>query len=133
MIALDTNVVVRIVTRDDPEQAEAAVAALENQPLWLAKTVLLETEWVLRYSYALSREVVEHAFLELLGLENLEVEDRSSVLSAIAAWREGMDFADALHVASCRNATTFLTFDRELAHAAGELDLSPPVELLEVE
>lgn len=133
MIALDTNVVVRIVTRDDPEQADAAVAALENQRLWLAKTVLLETEWVLRYSYELTRDVVEQTFLQLLGLENLEVEDRARVLSAISAWGEGMDFADALHLASCKNADSFLTFDRGLAQVAGELNLAPPVELLEVE
>lgn len=129
MIALDTNVVVRIVTRDDPDQADAAVAALEGQRLWLAKTVLLETERVLRYSYELSRLTVEHTFLQLLGLENLEVEDRAGVLGAISSWREGMDFADALHLASCRNADSFLTFDRRLAEVAKELDLKPAVVL----
>jgi predicted nucleic-acid-binding protein len=88
---------------------------------------------VLRFSYELTREVVEHTFLELLGLENLEVEDRGAVLAAISAWRDGVDFADALHLGSCRNADSFLTFDRRLAQAAGELSLAPPVELLEAE
>ena len=133
MIALDTNVIVRIVTRDDPAQAELAAAALENERLWLAKTVLLETEWVLRYTYELERSVIERTLLRLLGLENLEAEDRGAVLSAIVAYGEGMDFADALHLASCKGARSFLTFDWQLASLAEELKLAPAVALLESE
>ena len=131
MIALDTNVIVRIVTNDDPGQAEVAVAAIDGQRLWLAKTVLLETEWVLRYSYALDDSVIQRILLRLLGLENLEVEDRAGVLMALTLYREGMDFADALHLASCTEASTFLTFDRDLALRAAGLETAPSVELLE--
>lgn len=50
MIAVDTNVLVRIVTRDDKGQARRAVRALRGKQLFVAKTVLLETEWVLRHA-----------------------------------------------------------------------------------
>jgi predicted nucleic-acid-binding protein len=73
MIALDTNVIVRVVTRDDPQQVPAALAVMQSGDLWVSKTVLLETEWVLRYSYKLSPgmrfhvSVVKRAVNYLLG------------------------------------------------------------------
>ncbi len=56
MLAVDTNVLVRLVTRDDPDQARRAFALFKRERLWIGKTVLLETEWVLRYSYQLDRD-----------------------------------------------------------------------------
>ena len=131
MIALDTNVIVRIVIADDPAQAEAAVALFRTGPLLLCKTVLLETEWVLRGCYKLGREAIGEAFRKLLGYRKVQVQDRGAVLQALVWYREGMDFADALHLASTAGATRFATFDRELAKAAGRLPEGPPVELLE--
>ena len=130
MIALDTNVLVRLVTGDDAKQTEAAAAALETERVWVAKTVLLETEWVLRYSYELDRSVIEQTFLQLLGLEQLEVEDRPAVLAALSAYAQGVDFADALHVAPGREARSFVTFDRKLARLADRLELVPEVQVL---
>jgi predicted nucleic-acid-binding protein len=49
-VAIDTNVLVRLVTNDDAAQARAARDHLEGQQIYLAKSVLLEAEWVLRYS-----------------------------------------------------------------------------------
>ena len=130
MIAIDTNVIVRVVTADDPEQLEVAKALLSDERLWLCKTVLLETEWVLRFSYELSRDVIREAFRRLLGLENLEMEDRSTVLVALGWYGEGMDFADALHLASSRGTVRFATFDHSLARSASRLEINPPVDLL---
>jgi predicted nucleic-acid-binding protein len=130
VIALDTNVVVRLLTRDDPEQARRAVRALRGRRLWLPKTVLLETEWVLRFSYELAPEPIHRAFTRLLGLRRLQVEDRESVLRALSAYAGGLDFADALHLASSHSAESFLTFDRNLGKAAQRLDTVPPVRLL---
>ncbi len=110
MIAMDTNVIVRVVTADDPEQLEVAKALLSDERLWLCKTVLLETEWVLRFSYELSRDVIREAFRRLLGLENLEMEDRSKVLVALGWYGEGMDFAED---------------GRTLVHVGVELDRQP--------
>jgi predicted nucleic-acid-binding protein len=121
LIALDTNVLVRVVTRDDPEQLAAAVAVMQAERLWVAKTVLLELEWVLRYAYDLDREVIAETFTRLLGLPNLAAEDRRAVVQARSWYAQGMDFADALHLASSPEAESFATFDRDLATAARDL------------
>jgi predicted nucleic-acid-binding protein len=131
MIALDTNVIVRVITRDDPAQTRRAVALMKKNSLWLSKTVLLETEWVLRYTYEYDATATQHALSALVGLQNLTVEDGSSVELAIGWYREGMDFADALHLASSRNASRLATFDRRLAKTAGRTRGAIPVELLE--
>ncbi len=131
MIALDTNILVRVVTADDPRQLKAAVAGMESGPLWVSKTVLLETEWVLRFTYELSRAAILGALQSLLGYQALEVESRGTVLRAFRWYEKGMDFADALHLASSADADRFATFDRELAKLARSLgDEVPAVELL---
>jgi predicted nucleic-acid-binding protein len=131
VIALDTNVIVRIVTGDDPAQVKIAREIFESQTLWVCKTVLLETEWVLRYSYQLDPEPILLAFRKLLGYPRLQVEDRESVLRALALLESGMDFADALHLASIGDAHRFATFDRELLKAARKSEAGALVQLLE--
>jgi len=130
MIAVDTNVIVRIVTGDDPEQVKIARKIFESESLWVCKTVLLETEWVLRYSYQLSPEPILLAFRKLLGYPRLQAEDREAVLQALRLFEGGMDFADALHLASSGDAERFATFDRPLANAARELAAGPVIDLL---
>ena len=130
MISLDTNVLVRLLTRDDPAQVRAAVRVIRGRRLWLAKTVVLETEWVLRYSYELSSEAIHRSFQRLLGLRNLEVEDRECVLIALGSYAGGMDLADALHLASSRLAEAFVTFDARLAKVAARLNPGPRVQAL---
>lgn len=131
MIAIDTNVVVRIVTQDDPEQAEAARQVVEQADrLWLPKTVLLETEWVLRHCYSLSRQVILLTFWKLLGYRPLRTEDREAVQQALEWYAAGLDFADALHLASSSDAEKLATFDKKLARAARGLRQQPLVELL---
>jgi predicted nucleic-acid-binding protein len=132
MIALDTNVLVRLVTADDPEQLEIALKVFRSGPLWIPKTVLLETEWVLRYCYELAPDAIFNALRRLLGLRNLQVEDRGAVLRALSLFEAGVDFADALHLASSSDAERFATFDRTLEQRAGKVQHEglPPVELL---
>jgi len=97
---------------------------MQSGALWVCKTVLLETEWVLRYTYELRREIVIAAFKKLLGLPTLQVEQRGSVLQALALYERGMDFADALHLTSSGEAERFATFDRELAGVKNRKALS---------
>lgn len=130
MIALDTNVIVRIVTGDDPEQVKVARELFEGESLWVCKTVLLETEWVLRYSYQLRPEPIRLAFRKLLGYPRLQVEDRDSVLQALTFFEMGMDFGDALHLASLGEAHRFATFDRELVKTARRSGAGSRVHLL---
>lgn len=130
MIGLDTNVVVRALTQDEPAQAKRAAAVLSGDALGITKTVLLEVEWVLRGAYAFDREQVNDGLRRLVGLETLDVEDRPAVLQALAWHAAGMDFADAIHLASSGRAESFATFDRALAKAAAKAGARPRVEAL---
>jgi predicted nucleic-acid-binding protein len=130
MIAVDTNVLVRVLTRDDPAQAEIAAALLRSDAAWIPKTVLLETEWVLRYTYNLDRTTILEAFLKLLGVRRMEIEDRTAVFQALSWYRQGLDLADALHLASSGSAERFATFDRKLSLSSRQCRGAPPVEWL---
>lgn len=112
MIAVDTNILVRYVTNDDPRQAKLAMDLLgNNAKVFVAKTVLLEMSWVLRAVYDLPHASVERSLLQVLGLPTVVVEDPGEVAQALRYYSEGMDFADALHLASGCDAEIFLTFD----------------------
>ncbi len=134
MKSLDTNVLARFFVddADDPQAAKqrpAAIAALSDRA-YVSVTVLLELEWVLRGFYALARRDIAKAVRALTGIEHLTIEDRDAVLSALSAFEAGFDFADALHVARSARASTFVTFDRQLARRAKSSALLPVVELL---
>lgn len=117
MIAVDTNILVRHLTRDHPYQAKKARAILASGRILIRKTVILETEWVLRYSYKYSTEQVADAMEALVASDGIDVEDAENVLAAIEASRMGLDFADALHLAGCP-MPRFATFDTGLAKHA---------------
>ncbi len=127
MISVDTNVLVRVLVNDDPAQAKRALALLGAGPVWITKTVLLETEWVLRYTYELDAPAIDLAFTKLLAVPGIDVEDRAAVEHALGWHQRGMDVADALHLASSTAATAFATFDRRLAKAATRAAAKPRV------
>ena len=121
MLAVDTNVVVRVVTNDDPEQSPRAIALFEQHSIFLSKTVLLETEWVLRFAYQIPRETIVSTLRKLIGLRQVEVEHIGVVVTALDWHEQGMDFADALHLAGSAQAMRFATFDEKLAKRARRL------------
>lgn len=129
MIAVDTNVIVRIVTHDDPDQARRAVALFERERIFITKTVLLEVEWVLRFSYRLPRAVIVSTLRKVVGLGTVEVEDPNEVSMALDWHEQGLDFADALHLAGSGKARRFATFDQNMASRAGTLQ---PMEIIAV-
>lgn len=114
MISVDTNLLVRILTNDDPSQARRAVKILKSDDIYIPKTVLLETEWVLRHAYQIGRPDIAVGFQKLLGLPNVSVEDPDSIYQAISWYENKFDFADALHLASSRRCESFATFDSSL-------------------
>jgi predicted nucleic-acid-binding protein len=133
-IGLDTNVLARYYVQDDADaatlrQRDAARRLIEGgQALAVAKTVLLEFEWVLRGHYALPPGDVAAALHHLLTLPQVRVEDRERVASALALMREGFDFADALHHASYRDCASMASFDdRRFARRAATRALLPRV------
>jgi len=127
MIAVDTNVLVRLLTGDDSRQEAAARSLFTREPIWIAKTVLLETGWVLRSLYGLEEAEILAAFTKLLGLENVHAEDESSVAAALALTTRGIEFADALHLCSRPPGAAFVSFDKSFvqrARRAGISDIS---------
>jgi predicted nucleic-acid-binding protein len=112
MTAVDTNVVVRLLTGDDPKQAAAAKGLFASEPIWIAKTVLLETGWVLRSLYGYDGKTIHDAFIKLLGLKNVQIEDEPSVAAALALTIHGIELADALHVSSRPPGAVFVSFDQ---------------------
>ena len=129
MVALDTNVVVRYLVQDDAAQALRATRLFRSQQVWLAKTVLLECEWVLRGAYQFQPAEITAAFRALLGLANVEVEDAPAVAAALRATERGLDFADALHAASAGPGMRFLTFDAVFTKRSAKAGVAK-VELL---
>lgn len=134
MRALDTNVLARFFI-DDADDAQAAkqrpsaVAALSERA-FVAVTVLMELEWVMRGFYGLPPTDISRVLRVLSSIEHITLEDRSAVLMALDAFDQGLDFADALHMVRSSRASGFATFDQRLAKRAKDLALSPPVELL---
>lgn len=129
MHAVDTNVLVRLLTGDDAEQTKRAVALFKKETIFVPKTVLLETEWVLRRLYRLERMVVVTAFRKLFGLGNVEIEQPLVVTQALQWCENGMDFADALHLAGSQDSKKFATFDEHLKKSA-PAGTKPGVRLL---
>ena len=120
MQAVDTNVLVRYLTRDDEAQALQAKRLLESDDIFISKTVLLELQWVLRSLYDQSPEACHELLLRLARARNVSVEDPKAVGEALDWFGRGMDFADALHLAASLSTQGFCTFDKRLAkHAAG--------------
>ena len=114
MVAVDTNVLVRLVIADHATQAARAAAVFRSGPVFIAKSVLLEAIWVLRYSYELEAEAILRSLRAVLGLENVSVEDPTAITVALRLLERGLDFADALHIASSAQAERFVTFDTKL-------------------
>jgi predicted nucleic-acid-binding protein len=118
MLAVDTNIVVRYLTADDPRQFAQAVAVLEEAETYVCLTVLLETEWVLRSVYRYQPAQTVRALRSLAGLPNVMVEDPQLTTVALRWVEQGLDFADALHLAKAQSCDAFVSFNRNLAQRA---------------
>ncbi len=121
MIAIDTNVVVRFLANDHPDQSQRARQVMLDGDIFLPISVCLETEWVLRSVYQASREQIAQKLAELFGMQGVTVEDPEVLAMAIGWFRQGMDFADALHLASAEDCEAMVSFDARFAAAAQRL------------
>jgi predicted nucleic-acid-binding protein len=130
VIAVDTNVLVRIIVNEEPSQAARAAAFLRTQErVFIAKTVLLELEWVLRGAYRLTRGTIAGSLRRILAFPNVEAEDPAAVAAALLYYDQGLDFADSLHVASAGRDRKFATFDGVLRRRARRLGVIKLAEL----
>lgn len=126
MIGLDTNVVVRYLVQDDPQQAGRATAFIERElsadnPGFISLVVLTEIAWVLRSCYGIDRENISRTFRALLEARQLWVERTDLVVRALRRYAENTaDFSDALIVELARDqgCDEIVSFDRK-ANAVG--------------
>lgn len=118
MLAIDTNLIVRYLTDDHPTRSSRARALIDSQPVFVAVTVMLEVEWVLRSAYGLAPLEIARTLRAFSGLPTVEVEDGTVVSSALDLSERGLDFAGALHLGKSAHCVGFATFDRKFVTAA---------------
>ncbi len=118
MVAVDTNILVRFLTCDDKQQFKKALALFENHDVFIPDTVILETEWVLRYAYGFAPASICNAFKKLFGLPNINITNPTLIAQAIQWYEHGLDFADAMHLVLSQQHDQFYTFDNKLARKA---------------
>ena len=125
MLAIDTNLVVRYLTVDHPEQSAQARALIDGSDVLVCTTVLLETEWVLRSAYGFGASRLVPALRGFAGLPRVALEDPALTARALDWMERGMDFADALHLARAAECEAFISFDGRLAAAANRVGAIP--------
>lgn len=121
MIAIDTNVLVRLLTRDDEPQFQQASTLFTKNKIFIPETVILETEWVLRFAYKLPQATILEALRKTLGLPNVQTARPSVIAQALDLAGQGLDFADALHLAASQDCVQFATFDTSFVKKADGL------------
>jgi len=128
MIGLDTNIVVRYLTHDDPAQTTAAIRVIDSlsqdSPGFLSLIVIAELVWVLEGSYRFKKNEIERVLDTLLRSKELVIERAEIVFQALRKFSASRaDFADCLiercgHAADCQSN---VTFDQNAASAGMKL------------
>jgi predicted nucleic-acid-binding protein len=123
MAALDTNVVIRLLTGDDTKQVRAAEKLLRAELCTVSLSVLMECEWVLRGCYGLDANTINASLRDLLELEQVSSTEPVLALKALDAHAVGVDLADAIHAVQKAESERFATFDKALARSASKAGL----------
>jgi predicted nucleic-acid-binding protein len=122
MRAVDTNVLVRLITRDDPRQVKPAEEFVAKGA-WVSHLVVAETSWVLDSVYGRTREEITKAIAMLLDHKHIAIQDPDVVEAALDRFRKtkGINFSDflILEIARKNGHVPLGSFDRELAKIDG--------------
>jgi predicted nucleic-acid-binding protein len=122
MRAVDTNVLVRLITRDDPKQVSAAESFV-GRGAWVSHVALVEAVWVLMSVYELEPPAVAMAVEMLLNHRDLTIQDSDSVAAALGQYRTkpAVGFSDCLVLEVARKAghLPLATFDKDLGKLSG--------------
>jgi len=127
MIVLDTNLLLRYLLNDDPGQAKRVRRLLETSPLvTVTPTIVLELVWVLECSDCTRDEIVG-ALRHVLGMPNMRLPNETAFYRAVQWFEQGLDFADALHLALSPATARLMTFDKDFARKAKRAEAFPAV------
>jgi predicted nucleic acid-binding protein len=121
VLAVDTNIIVRYLTGDHPEQFAKARALIDGKDIFVCTTVLLETGWVLGRAYRFSSDRIIAALTAFAGLPRVTLEAPALAAKALDWMARGMDLADALHLATAEGCEAFVSFDQHLAAVANSI------------
>ncbi|MBF2056155.1 MAG: type II toxin-antitoxin system VapC family toxin [Cyanobacterium sp. T60_A2020_053] len=83
MIAVDTNILVRLITQDDEIQYQQSLKLFDHENIFIADTVILETEWVLRFAYKFQPLEICQVFRTVFGLSNVYLTDEKLILQVL--------------------------------------------------
>jgi predicted nucleic-acid-binding protein len=127
MIGLDTNILVRYLTQDDPLQSLKATQIIEGrlteeQPGFISLVTMAETAWVLERTYHRSSQEIARAMEAMLQADSLLIQNEQEVFTAMVALKTGQGgFADALIAAlgQWAGCTSTLTFDKKASRIDG--------------
>ena len=130
MKALDTNVLARLLLKDDLTQFKKAQALLASDAQFTAPvTVMLELVWVLESNNCTPSEIC-HGLGLLMNLHNFKTAHEPVVRKALTAYANGLDFADALHLGLSQKEEVLLTFDKSFVKQASQMNQLPAVHIV---
>ncbi len=129
MIAVDTNLIVRLVVMDDHNQLNIVRQIFDSQPVFLPAIALLETVWVLTRVYGYSRDLVIASLDAVLAFGSVTLENEVQTRWAIDRYSCGADLADMLLLVASREQSAFATFDSRITRRAGA-QTPVPIQLL---
>ena len=127
MISVDTNILARLLLKDDAKQYRETKSLLESdEEVYVPITVLLELAWVLKVRDSTRQEILA-ALRGIVDLPQVRPQHPDAVRRAFGWIEGGMDTADALHIALSERVTRFVSFDEGLAKRAGLVGARPHV------
>lgn len=113
MISLDTSILVRYVTKDHARLSPLALEIITNNACFVSKAALMEMVFTLESVYRKGRDEIATALRTVIGLTTVTVEARGATGRAISWYAGGMDFGDAMILASSAGAAKLASFDRD--------------------
>lgn len=124
MIALDTNILARFFIEDSQDKEAIKQQRLAHKIMlndcYISLTVIMEFFWVMYKGYKLTKEQIHQVINKLCSFTHVTIEHRHHVLTALELFMQGMDFADALHLAQAAHCECFYTFDKKFANKASQ-------------
>ena len=127
MISLDTSVLVRYVTKDHARLSPLALEIITNNACFVSKAALLEMVFTLESVYRKSRNEIVTALRTIFGLTTVSVESQGAAARAVSWYANGMDFGDAMILASSAGAENVASFDRDFQRLASRIGATPSV------
>jgi predicted nucleic-acid-binding protein len=114
MVVVDTNIIVRFLTQDDELQYQKSLKLFQTQNIFILDSVILETEWVLRFAYKFKPVEICEALRKLFGLPNVYLNNASAIAQSLKWHEAGLDFADVFTLPIVKIIRNFILLTKNL-------------------